>query len=39
MDRETNGVLLMIPDMRKTYTEYLDEVNKVDNQHNQIQTR
>ena len=36
IDKDPDGVLLMIPDMWKTYTEYLDQANKVDNQHDQI---
>ncbi len=29
----------MILDMRKTYTEYLDQANKADNQYDEIRTR
>ena len=38
IDRNPDGVLSMILDMRKIYTKYFDEANKADNQHNQIRT-
>ena len=38
IDRDPDGVLSIILDMRKTYTEYLDQVNKADNQRDQIRT-
>ena len=31
MDRDPDGVLSIILDMRKTYTEYLDQANEADN--------
>ena len=39
IDRDPDGVLSMILDMRKTYTEYLDQANEADNQRNQIRMR
>ncbi len=38
MNKDPNGVLTMILDMRKTYTEYLDQANKADNQRDKIRT-
>ena len=38
MDRNPNGVLKMILDMRTIYTKYLNQANKVDKQCNQILT-
>ena len=39
IDRDpANRVLSMILDIRKTYTEYLDQANEADNQRNQIRT-
>ena len=39
IDRDPDGVLSMILDMWKIYTEYLDLANKADNQRDQIWTR
>ena len=36
IDRDPNGVLSMILDKRKSYTEYLDPANKADNQRDQF---
>ncbi len=36
MNRDPNGVLSMIIDMQKIYTEYLDQANKADNQRDEI---
>ena len=38
IDRDLDGVLSMILDMRKTYTEYFDQANKADDQRNQFRT-
>ena len=38
MDRDPDGILSMILDMWKIYTEYLDQANEADDQRNQIQT-
>ena len=38
MDRNHDGVLKMILDMRTIYTEYLDQANNADEQYNQIRT-
>ena len=38
MDRNPDGVLKMILDMRTIYTEYLDQANNADKQYNQIRT-
>lgn len=37
MDRNFYAVLLMILDIQKIYTEYVDQASKVDNQYNKIQ--
>ncbi len=39
MNKDPDGVLMMILDIRKTYTEYLDQANEVDNQRDKIRTR
>ncbi len=39
MNKDPDGVLIMILDMRKTYTEYLDQANKADNQRDEIRMR
>ena len=36
IERDPDRVLLMILDIRKTYTEYLDQANKADDQRDQI---
>ncbi len=38
MDRNPDGVLKMILDMRTIYTEYLDQANNADKQYNQIRS-
>ena len=38
MDRNPNGVLKMILDMRTIYTKYLNQANNADKQCNQIRT-
>ena len=39
MNKDPDGVLTMILDMRKTYTEYLDQANEADDQRDEIRTR
>ncbi len=39
MNKDPDGVLTMILDMRKTYMEYLDQANKADNQRDKIRMR
>ncbi len=39
INKDPDGVLTMILDMRKTYMEYLDQANKADNQGDKIRTR
>lgn len=37
IDSNSDGILSMILDMRKTYTEYLEQDNETDNQYDKIQ--
>ncbi len=39
MNKDPDGVLTMILDMRKTYMEYIDQANVADNQRDEIRRR